>query len=99
MHRYQEPDFEEDRIVVRDDEPKKGWFSRKSKSSKPPPKVSQPPGASTFVRKPPKSREGPLEDELPPRLGDDGERPINLLMLNKLTSPCMPALFLMPSKL
>jgi len=75
MHRYQEPDFEEDRIVVRDNEPKKkGWFSRKSKSSKLPQKVSRPPGASNFIKKPPKSREGTLDDELPPRL-DDGAPP------------------------
>ncbi|KAI6154280.1 hypothetical protein BKA82DRAFT_4099517 [Pisolithus tinctorius] len=68
-----EPEFKEERVVIRDEElesQKKGWFSRKKKQ--PPPKashVSRPPSAATigtFTKTSPSSR--PSEDDLPPRI-------------------------------
>jgi hypothetical protein len=66
----QEPDFEGDRIVVREeDEPKKRrWFSRKKKSSAASPRPSRPPTAASL---PSHRRQGSsqstIDDELPPR--------------------------------
>ncbi|KAF8998765.1 DUF726-domain-containing protein [Hymenopellis radicata] len=58
------PDFEEDRIVVRDEDvkQKKGWFSRKTSSTQTP--VSRPPSGSPYAKK----STGTTDDELPPRL-------------------------------
>ncbi|CAA7265018.1 unnamed protein product [Cyclocybe aegerita] len=46
-----EPDFTEDRIVVREEEEKKksGWFSRKKSNTTPQKHVSRPPSTSTFA--------------------------------------------------
>ncbi|TRM70598.1 hypothetical protein BD626DRAFT_564212 [Schizophyllum amplum] len=68
----EEPDFEEERIVVREDEPKRkrGWFTKKETEQK---RVSRPPGATSHhVKKPPKSAGAAVpedDDELPPREG------------------------------
>ncbi|KAF9024051.1 DUF726-domain-containing protein [Hymenopellis radicata] len=58
------PDFEEDRIVVREEDvkQKKGWFSRKTSGTQTP--VSRPPSGSPYAKKPPAT----TDDELPPRL-------------------------------
>ncbi|KAF8992579.1 DUF726-domain-containing protein [Hymenopellis radicata] len=58
------PDFEEDRIVVREEDvkQKKGWFSRKTSGTQTP--VSRPPSGSPYAKKPPAT----ADDELPPRL-------------------------------
>jgi hypothetical protein len=67
----QEPDFTEDRIVVReeDDQPKKqGWFSRKKKPAPKPQNVSRPPPGATFAPQSPRSSTGSAaEEDLPPR--------------------------------
>ncbi|KAF9024042.1 DUF726-domain-containing protein, partial [Hymenopellis radicata] len=57
------PDFEEDRIVVREEDvkQKKGWFSRKTSGTQTP--VSRPPSGSPYAKKPPAT----TDDELPPR--------------------------------
>ena len=76
---FQEPDFEEDRIVVREEEGPKsnGWFSRKKKPSNPLQKVSRPPTASSFGKYPRKSGDrSPTEDDLPPRLNDSTPPPL-----------------------
>lgn len=59
----EEPDFKEDRIVVREeDEPKKkGWFSRK-KPAPSPQKASRPPSATSRT-----SKTKTQNDDLPPR--------------------------------
>ncbi|KAK0501045.1 hypothetical protein EDD18DRAFT_1147168 [Armillaria luteobubalina] len=68
----EEPEFTEDRVVVREEEisKKKGWFSRKSKPSKPQ-HVSRPPGGpSSYSRKPSGPVSTPrdsIDSDLPPR--------------------------------
>lgn len=68
-----EPDFTEDRIVVREgeeDTKKRGWFSRKKKTSTAPAaRVSRPPSASTFSfhKKQRSSLSNAADDDLPPR--------------------------------
>ncbi|KIP03909.1 hypothetical protein PHLGIDRAFT_129851 [Phlebiopsis gigantea 11061_1 CR5-6] len=67
-----EPDFEEDRIVVREeDEPKKsGWFSRKKKPSTANPRASRPPSIGSLPSHHRKtSSQSTLDDDLPPREG------------------------------
>ncbi|KIK94425.1 hypothetical protein PAXRUDRAFT_142885 [Paxillus rubicundulus Ve08.2h10] len=70
-----EPDFKEDRVVIRDEElelQKKGWFSkRKKKGPQPASLASRPPSAASFGS----SRRRPLNlsskshhDDLPPRM-------------------------------
>ncbi|PBK59345.1 DUF726-domain-containing protein [Armillaria solidipes] len=75
----EEPEFTEDRVVVREEDmsKKKGWFSRKSKSSKPQ-HVSRPPGGpSSYSRKPsgpvPTPRDS-IDSDLPPRM--DSSTPV-----------------------
>ncbi|TFY75706.1 hypothetical protein EWM64_g8307, partial [Hericium alpestre] len=67
----EEPDFEEDRIVVREaDEPKKkGWFSRRRQPDSPS-KASRPPSASAFAahKRSNASDKTIVEDDLPPRM-------------------------------
>ncbi|KAJ3511532.1 hypothetical protein NLJ89_g4039 [Agrocybe chaxingu] len=48
---FPEPDFTEDRIVVREEEEKKksGWFSRKKSNTTPQKHVSRPPSTATFA--------------------------------------------------
>ncbi|KAI4517018.1 DUF726-domain-containing protein [Schizophyllum commune Loenen D] len=67
----EEPDFEEDRIVEREGEPKRkrGWFTKKETEQK---RVSRPPGTSSPFAKPrtsQSSRTSVEDDELPPREG------------------------------
>lgn len=68
----EEPEFTEDRVVVREEDmsKKKGWFSRKSKPSKPQ-HVSRPPGGpSSYSRKPSGPVSTPrdsIDSDLPPR--------------------------------
>lgn len=68
-----EPDFKEDRVVMRDNgtTQNKGWFGRKKNSVTPPQKVSRPPSASSFTpyrKKPQVSTEADVtDDDLPPR--------------------------------
>ncbi|GJE97826.1 DUF726-domain-containing protein [Phanerochaete sordida] len=65
-----EPDFEEERIVVREeDEPKKrGWFSKKTTPSVSNRPVSRPPSAASFPSHHRKtSSQTTFDDELPPR--------------------------------
>ncbi|KAH7911626.1 hypothetical protein BJ138DRAFT_1150194 [Hygrophoropsis aurantiaca] len=69
-----EPDFKEERVVVREEvneSGKKGWFSRKKKkSSLPPSTASRPPSTASFGssrRKTSSSTEKVADDELPPR--------------------------------
>ncbi|KAI0297558.1 hypothetical protein B0F90DRAFT_1738079 [Multifurca ochricompacta] len=67
----EEPDFEEDRIVVQEGEevPRKGWFS-KSKPSAPNGSTSRPPSATSFGQaQKPKVQAGEAKDDgdLPPR--------------------------------
>ncbi|KAF9562246.1 DUF726-domain-containing protein [Agrocybe pediades] len=77
----EEPDFDEDRVVVREDanEKKGGWFSRKKERTTPQKPVSRPPSTATFVnvKKPEKANGNapsvnptpPIEDDdLPPRM-------------------------------
>lgn len=64
---FQEPDFEGDRIVVREEaEPKKrSWFSRKNKDSS---KVTRPPTASSHASSHKKTDSvSSADDDLPPR--------------------------------
>ncbi|THH09210.1 hypothetical protein EW146_g8747 [Bondarzewia mesenterica] len=79
----EEPDFEEDRIVVRQGEevPKKGWFGRKQSSGPSPQSVSRPPSTSSFLthKRAPASNNPVLDDDLPPRQD------------KSLTSPSSPA--------
>ncbi|KAI0673841.1 hypothetical protein C8Q78DRAFT_654258 [Trametes maxima] len=67
-----EPDFEGDRVVIREGEEteKKGWFGRKKKSSTSSQSISRPPSTATFghVRKS-GSQSSVVDDELPPREG------------------------------
>lgn len=68
----QEPDFEEDRIVMREDEePKKrSWFNRKKKPSSGSPQVSRPPSVASLPSHHRKtSSQSTLVDDLPPREG------------------------------
>ncbi|PPR06247.1 hypothetical protein CVT24_000919 [Panaeolus cyanescens] len=84
----EEPDFSEDRIVVREEDQKKssGWFSRKktSTSSTPQKHVQRPPSAATFahVKRPSQSSVPSnagaaavtdVDDDLPPRLPSASE--------------------------
>ncbi|KAG7451899.1 DUF726-domain-containing protein [Guyanagaster necrorhizus] len=75
----EEPEFTEDRVVVREEDTskKKGWFSRKSKTSKLQ-HVSRPPGGpSSYSRKPsgPASMPaGSVDNDLPPRI--DSSTPV-----------------------
>ncbi|KAI6136032.1 hypothetical protein F5141DRAFT_1071754 [Pisolithus sp. B1] len=67
-----EPEFKEERVVIRDEEldsQKKGWFSRKKKQAPPSPsRVSRPPSASAAgSRIKSSSLSKPSEDDLPPR--------------------------------
>ncbi|KIJ66609.1 hypothetical protein HYDPIDRAFT_86273 [Hydnomerulius pinastri MD-312] len=68
-----EPDFEGERVVVREEEQesqKRGWFSRrKKKSSLPPSSASRPPSAASFgsSKRKPSGLSWPLDDDLPPR--------------------------------
>ncbi|KAI0094238.1 hypothetical protein BDY19DRAFT_10660 [Irpex rosettiformis] len=66
-----EPDFEGDRIVVREeDEPKKrSWFSRKKKSSTSNSQTSRPPGPSSGSHRRQTSSQNVADDDLPPREG------------------------------
>ncbi|KAI0782404.1 hypothetical protein BC629DRAFT_1289282 [Irpex lacteus] len=66
-----EPDFEGDRVVVREeDEPKKrGWFSRKKKSSASISRASRPPGPSSGSHERQQSSQSVADDDLPPREG------------------------------
>ncbi|KAF8844246.1 DUF726-domain-containing protein [Paxillus ammoniavirescens] len=70
-----EPDFKEDRVVIRDEQlesQKKGWFSkRKKKGSQPPSSLSRPPSAASFGssrRRPPNLPPKSQQDDLPPRM-------------------------------
>jgi hypothetical protein len=77
----QEPDFTEHRIVVREGEgeKKKGWFSRKKKTSvgSPPSNVSRSPSTASFgsSRRKPKSNPEATEEDLPPRVEKDDPPP------------------------
>ncbi|KAL1749311.1 hypothetical protein HDZ31DRAFT_79137 [Schizophyllum fasciatum] len=68
----EEPDFEEERIVEREDAPKRkrGWFTKKETEEK---RVSRPPGAaSPYARVRPGDKEKRAsadDDDLPPREG------------------------------
>ncbi|EKM61759.1 uncharacterized protein PHACADRAFT_180814 [Phanerochaete carnosa HHB-10118-sp] len=65
-----EPDFEEDRIVVREeDEPKKrGWFTKKKQPSITGRPVSRPPSATSFPSHHRRtSSQSTFDDDLPPR--------------------------------
>ncbi|KAI0964105.1 hypothetical protein AcW1_001004 [Taiwanofungus camphoratus] len=67
-----EPDFEEDRIVVREaeeDTKRRGWFSRKKKPSTPTSHVSRPPSVTSFPshRKQRSSQSTSPDENLPPR--------------------------------
>ncbi|KAI9066465.1 DUF726-domain-containing protein [Trametes sanguinea] len=68
-----EPDFEGDRVVIREEEEtkKKSWFGRrKKKSSTPSQPVSRPPSAATFGHsRKSGSQSSQVDDELPPREG------------------------------
>ncbi|PCH34301.1 DUF726-domain-containing protein [Wolfiporia cocos MD-104 SS10] len=75
-----EPDFEEDRIVVREGEEnskKRGWFLRRKKSSNPVSRVSRPPSAASFSfqKKERTSLSSIADDELPPREGAASSSP------------------------
>ncbi|KAI0830880.1 DUF726-domain-containing protein [Trametes gibbosa] len=67
-----EPDFEGDRVVIREGEEteKKGWFGRKKKTSTPSQSISRPPSTATFghTRKS-GSQHSVADDDLPPREG------------------------------
>ncbi|CAL1694697.1 unnamed protein product [Somion occarium] len=68
----EEPDFEGDRIVVREGEElqKKSWFSRKKKPAPAPstPKISRPPSSATFGHhRKTSSSTAADDDDLPPR--------------------------------
>ncbi|KII93021.1 hypothetical protein PLICRDRAFT_49123 [Plicaturopsis crispa FD-325 SS-3] len=69
----EEPDFTEDRIVVREDEKpqKKSWFKRSKKSSDSARPVSRPPTASFDSQREASTSSGPgtMDDDLPPRVG------------------------------
>ena len=69
---FQEPDFKEDRVVMKDTETtqNKGWFGRKRNSVTPPQKVSRPPSASPFTpykRKSQAPEVNVTDHDLPPR--------------------------------
>ncbi|TFK18161.1 DUF726-domain-containing protein [Coprinopsis marcescibilis] len=71
----EEPDFEGERVVVREEEEKqkKGWFSRKSSSSKVPQHVSRPPSTASWANTAPPGKDAEKsdvidDDELPPRM-------------------------------
>jgi hypothetical protein len=73
----QEPDFTEERIVVREGEEvqKKGWFSRRKKPSAGPlSPVSRPPSAASSQKKSTSNSSTPDED-LPPRIEKDDPPP------------------------
>lgn len=81
----QEPDFTEDRIVVREEDEKaakKGWFGRKKKQSftSPSSKVSRPPSAASWAQ-PRKSTTttDPTspDDDLPPRVSSPAAVEVN----------------------
>ncbi|KAA1467865.1 DUF726-domain-containing protein [Dentipellis sp. KUC8613] len=69
----EEPDFDEDRIVVREGEElgkKKGWFSRRrSTAPTAPSRVSRPPSVSSFAghKRSPAADKTIVDDDLPPR--------------------------------
>ncbi|KAI0640135.1 DUF726-domain-containing protein [Trametes polyzona] len=68
----EEPDFEGDRVVIREGEEtqKKGWFGRKKKSSTSAQSISRPPSAATFSHsRKSGSQPTPTDDDLPPREG------------------------------
>ncbi|KAI0354671.1 DUF726-domain-containing protein [Trametes cingulata] len=68
----EEPDFEGDRVVIREGEEtqKKGWFGRKKKSSASSQSVSRPPSAASFGHaKKSGSQSSAADDDLPPREG------------------------------
>ncbi|KAI0334020.1 DUF726-domain-containing protein [Cubamyces sp. BRFM 1775] len=73
-----EPDFEGDRVVIREGEEtkKKGWFSRKKKSSTSSQTVSRPPSASAFVHVKKSSQTSAGDDDLPPREGASTPTPV-----------------------
>lgn len=77
--RLQEPDFEGDRIVVREGEEvqKKSWFSLKKKSAPPTPKVSRPPSSATFGQhRKSSSSINTDDDDLPPREDSKDSTPL-----------------------
>ncbi|KAM5539970.1 hypothetical protein V8D89_006473 [Ganoderma adspersum] len=66
----EEPDFEGDRVVVKEGEEKekKGWFGRKKKTSSMSQSVSRPPSSATFgTPKTRTSQDATDDDDLPPR--------------------------------
>ncbi|KAI0756434.1 hypothetical protein C8Q80DRAFT_1215385 [Daedaleopsis nitida] len=67
----EEPDFEGDRVVIREGEEKekKGWFRRKKKSSSTSGSIPRPPSAATFGTTKNRTPESSAtdDDELPPR--------------------------------
>ncbi|EIW64472.1 DUF726-domain-containing protein [Trametes versicolor FP-101664 SS1] len=68
----EEPDFEGDRVVIREGEEtqKKGWFGRKKKSSTSSQSVSRPPSAATFSHdRKSGSQSSAADEDLPPREG------------------------------
>ncbi|KAI0783157.1 DUF726-domain-containing protein [Abortiporus biennis] len=66
----EEPDFEGDRVVIREGEEnnkKKSWFSRKKKSNPSMSQVSRPPSSATFGHHRKTSSTSTGDDDLPPR--------------------------------
>ncbi|PPQ89966.1 hypothetical protein CVT25_009606 [Psilocybe cyanescens] len=80
----EEPDFDEDRIVVReeDNQKKSGWFSRKKTNTTPQKHVSRPPSTSTFAGLKHRSqsdgsssKDAPGDDDdLPPRMDSSSSK-------------------------
>ncbi|KAF8971813.1 hypothetical protein BDZ97DRAFT_1723539 [Flammula alnicola] len=85
----EEPDFTEDRIVVREEDTQKksGWFSQKKTNTAPQKYVSRPPSTATFANvKKQQQPDGPAskavsttaaeaDDDLPPRMGSSSADP------------------------
>ncbi|RPD64652.1 DUF726-domain-containing protein [Lentinus tigrinus ALCF2SS1-7] len=69
----EEPDFEGDRVVIREGEEKekKGWFRRKKKTSSTSQSISRPPSAASFgiAKKRTSESSATDDDDLPPREG------------------------------
>ncbi|KAI8990645.1 DUF726-domain-containing protein [Trametes punicea] len=77
----EEPDFEGDRVVIREgeDTKKRGWFRRKTKSSTPSQNTSRPPSAATFGHsRKSGSQSNHVDDDLPPREGATTPVPVQL---------------------
>lgn len=89
---YQEPDFEGDRVVIREEEveEKKGWFSRKKSRPSLQQHVSRPPSAANFPRLQ-KARSDSTTTSSTPRTSQDDDLPPRELVAGSAVSPSKTA--------